>query len=354
MHIDVDIKETELHRLYPEAFNALLRDHSRFHSFKEKNKEKMSEEEIEKHKDDPSNLIIWATDDYASLGEGYSFNDPITADKIIGEHGMIIRPRCKKSIEEQSQRIKDKAEVFTPSWVCNLQNNLIDEAWFGRKCVFNEEFTDEDGVHHWASTKEAVEFPDGKTWKDYVSDTRIEITCGEAPYLCSRYDTTTGEEIALTERIGLLDRKLRVISENCDTSGDWLKMAQEAYKNTYGYEWQGDNLLLARESLLCTFLEYYQAKFNKLPVVKSVNYIAYIISWNLWQMDGLKMVIPGSCDNIYEEKLFDGRVKKECPACVKGTMTGHIGVKCYVRNWVTKDVDKRDVPFSTLINQNNR
>lgn len=78
----------------------------------------------------------------------------------------------------------------------------------------------------------------------------MEITCGEGPYLVSRYDTTTGDFIPVEERIGLLDRKLRVISENTETSGEWLEMAQKAYKNIYAFEWQGDNLLLAREALL--------------------------------------------------------------------------------------------------------
>ncbi len=31
------------------------------------------------------------------------------------------------------------------------------------------------------------------------------------------------------------------------------------------------------------------------PQIKSINHIAYIISWNVWQMDGLKGVIPNSC-----------------------------------------------------------
>jgi hypothetical protein len=31
------------------------------------------------------------------------------------------------------------AEVFTPSWICNAQNNLIDNTWFGRDNVFNKE-----------------------------------------------------------------------------------------------------------------------------------------------------------------------------------------------------------------------
>ena len=43
-------------------------------------------------------------------------------------------------------------------------------------------------------------------------DNRMEITCGEAPYLVSRYDTTTGEPIPIGRRIGLLDRKLCVIN----------------------------------------------------------------------------------------------------------------------------------------------
>ena len=66
-----------------------------------------------------------------------------------------------------------------------------------------------------------------------------------------------------------------------------------AYRNTYGYEWQGDNLLLAREALLYTFMDYYQAKFGEQPAEADMLRIADIISWNLWQMDGLKFGIPG-------------------------------------------------------------
>ena len=118
----------------------------------------------------------------------------------------------------------------------------------------------------------------------------MEITCGEAPYLVSRYDTTTGAFIPISQRIGIIDRKLRVISENTTTTGEWLKMAQEAYKNIYGYEWQGDNLLLAREALLITFIEYYTEKFGEKPQERSIKYIAYIIALNVFQMDGLKGV----------------------------------------------------------------
>lgn len=108
----------------------------------------------------------------------------------------------------------------------------------------------------------------------------MEVSCGEGPYLVSRYDTVTGLPIPIHYRIGLLDRKLRIVSENTDNTCDWLKMAQKAFMSTYGFEWQGDNLLLAREALFFTFIDYYKDKFGKLPQEASMDYIAYIISWN--------------------------------------------------------------------------
>ena len=45
---------------------------------------------------------------------------------------------------------------------------------------------------------------------------RLEMTCGEAPYLVSLYDTTSGERIPTRQRIGLLDRKLRVVKSDSD------------------------------------------------------------------------------------------------------------------------------------------
>ena len=271
----IDIREDDLLALSAEVLDTLLRDHT------------------------TGQNIFWATHDYEALGRGYDYHAPIMPELITGQRGMVIRPRVLKTKAEQVDRSKDMAEVFTPSWVCNAQNNLVDEAWFGRKNVFNVE----DATNHtWLATTDRIDFPDGKTWKDYVRATRMEMTCGEAPYLVSRYDATTGEPIPISQRIGLLDRKLRVVSENTETSGEWLEWAQTAYKNIYGFEWQGDNLLLAREALLWTFIEYYQEKFHKAPLLKSINYIAYIISWNLWQMDGLKGVVPDSCRNGVMEK----------------------------------------------------
>ena len=297
---NIDINETEVLKQYPEVLEMLLKDHT------------------------TQQNIYWATDSYADRGEGYQFKDAIITDSITGDNGMIIRPRSVKSKDEQTKRSKDMAEVFTPSWVCNAQNNLIDDAWFGKQGVFNAESPE----HTWKATTGKIEFPEGKTWKDYVRDTRLEITCGEAPYLVSRYDTVSGMPIELAERIGLLDRKLRVVSENTETTGEFLDWCQEAYKNTYGYEWQGDNLLLAREALLFTFLDYYRAKFGEEPLLKSIQYIAYIISWNVWQMDGLKFCPPG--EEPCEGDLFN-------PSNL-----------CLIRDW-RKPRDKQKIYFKSLL-----
>ena len=282
--------------------------------------------------------ILWATHDYEHLGEGYQYGDEILPEYISGEHDNIIKPRVTKTKEQQTDRSKDMAEVFTPSWVCNAQNNLVDEAWFGRKDVFN---TENASQHTWQTNPDKIAFPDGKTWHDYVRATRMELTCGEAPYLVSRYDTTTGLPIPLHERIGLLDRKLRVVGENTETTGEWLEWAQVAYKNSYGFEWQGDSLLLAREALLLSFIEYYEAKFGKPPLEKSINYIAYIVSWNLWQMDGLKGVVPDSCRNGVKEKIQTLFGEEEqmaiCPGCQQDDIRRHNGTYCLIRDWGAKD-----------------
>lgn len=312
IYSETDILEDYIQDISPELFNTLLKDHT------------MS-------RDDGQCNIFWATPDYEHLGNGYEYKSPIMPELITGKNGHVIMPRVLKRRELQRGRSREKAEVFTPSWICNAQNNLVDNAWFGREDVFNHENND----HTWTTNTDRVVFPEGKTWRDYVRSTQLEITCGEAPYLVSRYDTTTGESIALEHRIGLLDRKLRVVGENTETSGDWLKWAQVAFQNTYGYEWQGDNLLIARENLLMTFIDYYQAKFNKAPQLKSLLYIAYIISWNLWQMDGLKCVIPDSCGMkpSVEQSLFDEPKMQPCEGCRSGNMHKHNGVYCLIKDW---------------------
>ena len=283
----IDIQENRLLSDRPAVLEALLADHSTQQS------------------------IFWATNSYAARGEGYGFGDPITVAAITGCNGNVIRPRAVKAREEQQQRSREMAEVFTPSWLCNEMNNVADDGWSGRP------------------------------WQDYVQTTRLEITCGEAPFLVSRYDTVSGDPIALDRRIGLLDRKLRVVSAHVADEAEWSRWALLALGSCYGYEWQGDSLLLAREAVVETFAEYFAARFGHPVGDALLTNAAEIVSWNLWQMDGLKGVVPGSCRKtvIVEPGLFgDPQVREEgCAGCASGNITQHNGIYCRLRRWVADE-----------------
>lgn len=248
--------------------------------------------------------IIWATDNYTQYAcmyhdesyyddaaELYCEISQITPQALTALDKNAFQPRAFKTAIAQKQRTKTKAEVFTPSWLCNEMNNYGDEEWFGRTNIFNKPGTK---PHSWIKTRRKIEFPGvkGKTWQDYVYSTRMEITCGEAPYLVSRYDTTTGKPIDVARRIGILDRKLRVVNENTDTYEDWFFWALNAYRATYGYEYQGDNLLIARINLLETFRDNKLLRWNVEPTDDELQQVANIISWNVWQMDGLTNCVP--------------------------------------------------------------
>lgn len=81
--------------------------------------------------------ILWGTDDYKELGDEYAAGNSIKVSLITGVNAKVIQPRVLKAHVQKKDRTRVRAEVFTPSWVCNEQNNLIDTQWFGGKQSFN-------------------------------------------------------------------------------------------------------------------------------------------------------------------------------------------------------------------------
>ena len=233
--------------------------------------------------------VIWATGSYAALGEYYRDSGQITPIALQRMGKDSIQPRILKAQEEQQQRTRKHGEVQTPAWLCCRMNDYLDETWFERENVFNVQ----DG-QTWTPAEGKIVFPKYRhsNWRQYVDSRRIEITCGEAPFIVSRYDAATGEAIPIERRIGLLDRKLRIVSENTDSEAEWVKWAIRAIESVYGYEYQGDNLLVARINLLMTFVEYLQSMCHRGPTEKELVTVANVISWNFWQMDGLTGAVP--------------------------------------------------------------
>lgn len=279
--------------------------------------------------------IIWATDPPEELQtvmyEPVTDKSPITAQQLGLTHYEVVLPRMMKQTDTQQQRTRKKGEVFSPAWVCNKMNNALDADWFG--ALGAEESAGQFTVElpqGWQTVETPVQFPacKGRTpaWVQYVQSRRLEVTCGEAPFLASRYDAATGEMISVARRIGILDRKLRVVSENAATEDEWRKYATYAVQSTYGYEYQGDNLLLARVNLLLTYAEHLQARWQRKPTKEELQPIATIISWNLWQMDGLHLSVPGGKPQPEAEQLdlfsMFGAAEPQPPT-----------VSCKVKNW---------------------
>lgn len=267
--------------------------------------------------------IFWATDSYLAEGEGYGWHDSITVSAITGKYGSIIMPRALKSRDEQQRRSRQMAEVFTPAWLVKKMNDVIDEEGSHAKDGLKDEF---------------------EPWQRYVLTMELEITCGEAPFLTSRYDSVTAEPIPVEERVGLLDRKLQRVNKFA-TDTEWTRWALLALANVYGYEWQGDNLLLAREALLATFVEYHEHRFGCRPASETIRKAAEIIAWNVWQMDGLKAVVPASC---HDEKRVDAGLFETietitpCPGCAKDDVLAHNGKRCRLRRWLPSATDIPD------------
>lgn len=210
-----------------------------------------------------SRNIIWANDNYKEYGATfYSATAQIRPELVTGKKGNLIMPRALKSSTLQKKRTKTKAEVFTPIWIVKKQNDTIDDNY---KTDDLETYT-------------------RRKW--------LEVTCGEGPYMVTRYDMETGDIVPIVERVGFIDRKLARINNEVIDKAEWQRLVELAYKASYGFEWNGDSLLLARENLLYTYRDYYIEKWGELPIYGLFEDIAKIISYNVFQMDGLNYKIP--------------------------------------------------------------
>jgi hypothetical protein len=251
--------------------------------------------------------IIWANDNYIKYGATvYSATAQIMPELITGKKNSLIRPRALKTKAMQKERTRTKAEVFTPTWIVKKQNDAVDESYIG------------DGLEIYTRRK----------W--------LEITCGEAPYMATRYDMETGELVPIAERVGFVDRKLARINNEIADKAEWQRLIELAYKSSYGFEWNGDSLLLARENLLYTYRDYYLAKWKDEPLFGLLEEIAKIISYNIFQMDGLKFTIPltEKKEKVMEMQMsfFDTSEPKEEWRIIPGKRTK-------IMNWDTNKME---------------
>ena len=234
--------------------------------------------------------IVFGTDAYKDEYPNCDIYSPITA-KFLMRCPAPVKPRVEKSRDEQSSRTKKSAEVFTPFWLCGKMVNYLDDEIVSTQrrsdaeCAENSSRVDHGGRR---DGKAGAPRTPPVDWRSYVDARVLEITCGEAPFIVSRYDAASGELIPIEKRIGVLDRKLRMVNENAADEAEWLKWTVRAYESVYGYEFQGDSLAIARFNLLATFEDNLQVRWGRKPKYPELVKIANRIAWNFWQMDGLK------------------------------------------------------------------
>lgn len=183
-----------------------------------------------------------------------------TTDSILNVNPNAVKPRYMKTALDQKSRTKDKAEVFTPVSIVKRMNDSFDTNYIG-------------------------------SYEDYIGRRVLEVTCGEAPFLTTRYDASSGQQIPCGERVGLLDRKLQRIPDGVDKS-EWIALATRSLKVTYGYEWQEDSIFLARKNLLLNVIEYHIDRFKELPNQDIIEEWATIVSYNIFRMNGVTLCIP--------------------------------------------------------------
>ena len=254
--------------------------------------------------------IIWANDNYKEYDAiAYAPTAQMKAELIIGESKHLIMPRAQKAAALQKKRTKTKAEVFTPTWIVKKQNDALESDY------------------------------QADDLETYVSRKWLEITCGEAPYMATRYDMETGKLVPLAERCGFVDRKLARINAEVKDKAEWQRLVELAYKSSYGFEWNGDSLLLARENLLYTYRDYYIAKWNSSPIHGLLTEIAKIISYNVFQMDGLTFTIPLSEKRIKKAIVYTQLSIFDMDDSEKEEWVIVSGRRVKVMNWDTNQME---------------
>ena len=86
-----------------------------------------------------------------------------------------------------------------------------------------------------------------------------------------------------------------------------------------------------------TFIDNVLYKFNRQPTNSELKSIAYIISWNIWQMDGLTYTAPYSEMEVQEEfeqlTLFGFEEEQEQEVIIPINKNA---IPCIIRDWTNK------------------
>lgn len=162
----------------------------------------------------------------------------------------------------------------------NRKLNTLDAAWFGHEPAFNEE-----SAQGWQTLSEPVAFDDPFHWKKYVTRPVFLFQAGHGQALVFRPFAQGAEPMQYGKRMGILDRRLRIISENTREESEWLRWAESALQSLYGTDVSPLAIFQARLSALVAVREAYAQRFGGQLPVREEKYMVTTLCWNLFQMD---------------------------------------------------------------------
>lgn len=270
----------------------------------------------------------------SSLLDGtFVFDDtgtPVLAPLVYhGDEKSQVVKRHEGNAERNVHAQRHYGEVYTPAWLCNLQIGLHDDNWAGVDNLFNTA-----RIGDWETEQDVyAKLPEDR-WLEYLKFPVLEACCGEGAYLAFRYDKVTGEPIPLRDRAGVLDRKLLIAFHYARAHQvlpeQTYNLFADALDRVHGYEYQARPLLIARENMVLTVIDFLRSA-GITATQEQVDDLCRRAVRQLPQMDGLTQCIPGSCSS-------------HCRACKKSAYTGHDGSKVAI--WMDGDAYSFDELFS--------
>ena len=145
---------------------------------------------------------------FTTFGDGYQLEDEIPITSIKGFRSEFVKPRVSKSKSDQAKRIKNKAEVFTPSWA---SEDIIRNATEQALAILSQMQESKESFRKLGLTFEEKDLYD------------ILISQRDAHNFVYGEDKTTNG-IVINERCKSLAKKIKEIIDTKSSFADWLNI----------------------------------------------------------------------------------------------------------------------------------
>lgn len=246
--------------------------------------------------------IVWTDDECVEFGDGFIGDNGIAIEKITNFSSGAIKPHIAKKQGRRFERIMTRAGAIVPSWLFNRMNNSIDAVWLDMRDV---SYVKNDVERNSGLKRIVFHEKSGRSGRVYVESHRPGITCGEASFAYSHYDTVTMDASPVGGRIGFSNRMLCVVSEKIGYCREWVRWAPAAPEASSGFEFQCCCLPTCI-NVFGTFWEHQRERWSAGMAEVETGQTVWILLWNILQLNGPICTMPANqMDIVVQFILFD-------------------------------------------------